>query len=137
MSGADFAQNRLISPSGMPDVLGRKLDHFMAHEIAHVLTGEAMGWLPYHDLPVWIREGYAEYVGSQGVFEYSEAEEAFRLNAARMNTPPNTPYLRYNFLVAYLLEQEGWSPGALFEAAPGQEDVEAMVREEMKGEGVH
>ena len=33
LSGADVAANRLVSPSRKPDVFGRTLDHFIAHEI--------------------------------------------------------------------------------------------------------
>ena len=37
LSGADVAANRLVSPSRKPDVFGRTLDHFIAHEITHTL----------------------------------------------------------------------------------------------------
>ncbi len=131
LSGANMEDNRLISSSGKPDVLGRKLDHFMVHEIAHDLTGQTMGWLRYHDLPIWIREGYAEYIGSQGVFNYSEAEEAFRTDAVVMNTPASLPYRRYNFLVAYLLEKHQWREDQLFETSLSRADVENMVKAEL------
>jgi len=63
LSGADMSENRLISPSGKPDLFGRSLDHFIAHEIAHILTGKHAGALALYALPDWIVEGYAEYVG--------------------------------------------------------------------------
>jgi hypothetical protein len=131
LSGADIAQNRLISPSGKPDLLGRKLDHFMAHEITHDLTGEALSWQQYRNLPVWIREGYAEYIGSQGVFKYDKAVEAYQTGSPEMNTPASIPYRRYNLLVAYLLEQKKWSPLEMFETTPTQSEVETMLKTEL------
>jgi hypothetical protein len=137
LSGATIEENRLISPSGKPDVLGRRLDHFIAHEITHVLTGRATGWRRYHDLPTWIKEGYAEYIGSRGTFVYGEAVQAFRMGASKMNTPVAVPYLRYNLLVAYLLEERKWSPRQLFEISPGQDEVEAMLKTEVLDKSGH
>lgn len=137
LSGAAIEENRLISPSGKPDVLGRRLDHFIAHEIAHILTGRVTGRRCYHDLPAWIKEGYAEYIGSRGTFDYGEAVQAFRTGAPKMNTPAAAPYLRYNLLVAYLLEKRKWSPKQLFEISPSQDEVEAMLEKEVSDKNGH
>ncbi len=123
LGGGIIEENRRTSPSGLPDILGRSLDHFMAHEIAHDLNGEEIGWLRFHNLPVWIREGYAEYIGSQGVFNYEESVQAFLNNSSKMNLPPATPYLRYNLLVAYLIEKKHWSEAKLFETQISQSEV--------------
>ncbi len=131
LSGANIEDNRLISPSGLPDVLGRKLDHFMAHEIAHDLTGQALDWSRYQALPVWIREGYAEYIGSQGVFDYGESLEAFRTEAPVMNVPASIPYRRYTLLVAYLLEKQKWTEQQLFATAFSPADVENMLKADL------
>ena len=130
LSGGVIGENRKTSPSGASDVLGRNLDHFIAHEIAHVLNGNAMGWIRFHYLPVWIREGYAEYIGSQGVFNYNESVQAFMHNSSKMNFPPSVPYLRYNLLVAYLLEQKNWNEKELFETTLRQSDVEQLLKAE-------
>jgi len=130
LSGGAIEENRKISPSGMSDVLGRKLDHFIAHEIAHTLNGDATSWIQFHDEPAWIREGYAEYIGSQGVFNYAEAAQAFMNNSSKMNLPASIPYLRYNLLVAHLLEKKNWSEKELFETTLSQSEVEQMLKAE-------
>lgn len=131
LSGGVIEENRKTSPSGRSDVLGRKLDHFIAHEIAHILTGRSMGWIRFHDLPIWIREGYAEYIGSQGVFNYDESTQAFMENSSAMNFPPSVPYLRYNLLVAYLIQKKNWSEIELFETTLSQSEVEQMLKTEI------
>src|SRR5215471_8164362 len=40
---AAVADNRLISPRGVPVEGDRTLDYFIAHELTHVLTGRGMG----------------------------------------------------------------------------------------------
>jgi hypothetical protein len=128
LSGASVGENRLISPSGKSDLFGRSLDHFIAHEIAHVLTGKAAGPLALHTLPDWIVEGYAEYVGWGGAFDLEEGIQAFLQGEPRMTTPPAVPYLRYCLLVTYLLEGKAWSVEELLAADLAQGDVEAMLR---------
>jgi len=134
LSGADIQGNRLISPSGMPDLLGRALDHFIAHEIAHVLTGKTAGALALYFHPDWIIEGYAEYVGWGAAFELEEGMLAFLQDDPRMSTPPQAPYLRYCLLVAYLLEEKGWSVEELLATDLTQADVEAMLRADAEGQ---
>ncbi len=112
-------------------MLGRRLDHFVAHEIAHLLTGQTIGEERFRNLPTWIKEGYAEYVGSTGTFSYPDTVKAFQNGDAKMNTPPSVPYLRYNLLVAYLLEKQKWSPQELFERTPSQAEVEELLRAEI------
>ncbi len=131
LNGGVIEENRKTSPSGMSDLLGRRLDHFIAHEIAHILNGKAMGWIRFHDLPIWIREGYAEYMGSQGVFNYDESTQAFMNNSSKMNLPPSVPYLRYNLLVAYLIQKKNWSEKELFETTLSQLEVEQMLKAEI------
>jgi hypothetical protein len=137
LSGAVIEDNRLIAPSGKPDFLGRRLDHFIAHEIAHVLTSKVTSWGRYHDLPQWIKEGYAEYIGSRGVFNYEETVDAFQRGDTKMSTPVAVPYLRYNLLVAYLLDERKWGPRELFETSLSQAEVEAMLKTEMLNASGH
>ncbi|MFN8382471.1 MAG: hypothetical protein U0V02_11045 [Anaerolineales bacterium] len=131
INGGDIEENRKISLSGMSDVLGRKLDHFIAHEIAHILNGKAIGWIQFHYEPIWIKEGYAEYIGSQGIFNYDEAAYAFMNNSSKMNLPPSIPYLRYNLLAEYLLEKKNWKEKDFFETALSQSGAEQMLKAEM------
>ena len=127
LSGASIEENRLISPSGKPDLFGRTLDHFIAHEIAHVLTGKTAGSLALYGLPDWIVEGYAEYVGWGDAFDLEEGIQAFLHDEPQMNTPPSVPYLRYCLLVSYLLEEKSWCVEELLATDLTQAEAEAML----------
>jgi len=126
---ARIEDNRLTSPRGS-DVPGdRTLDYFIAHEITHQLTGHAIGPLRYYQLPQWVREGYADYVGKGASFDYDEARRAFLAGAPEMDWKRSGLYWRYHLLVAYLLDRQDWSVARLLNAAPTQASVEAAVRE--------
>lgn len=131
LSGAVIKENRLISPSGAPDFFGRTLDHFIVHEITHVLTGKSVGGWKLYYLPTWKKEGYAEYAGYGDAFNYNKAAQAFLIGAPEMNIPSSVPYLRYTLLVAYLLDKQQWSPIKMFEASISQNEIEARLKTEM------
>ncbi|HEY4760775.1 MAG TPA: hypothetical protein VIH42_09365 [Thermoguttaceae bacterium] len=131
LRGAALEENRLISPSGKPDIFGRTLDHFIVHEITHVLTGKSVGGRNLYCLPDWIKEGYAEYVAIGNAFNYEEAAQAFLDGDPKMNVPPSAPYLRNILLVAYLLEKQQWSPTKMFEASISQDEVETRLKAEL------
>jgi hypothetical protein len=128
MRDAIIEENCLIGPSGnrVPGV--RTLDYFIAHEIAHTLTGQAIGGLKFHRLPQWVREGYADYVGKGHAFDYEEAKKAFLANVPEMDWARSGLYWRYNLLVAFLLEKQGWSVQRLLEQPVDQKAVEEMIR---------
>ena len=121
-------ENRLVSPSGKLVPGDRTLDYFITHEIAHSLTGEAVGAIRYHLLPEWVREGYADYVGKNSTFNYDEALRAFLSDAPEMDREKSGLYLRYHLLVAYLLEKKKWSVQKLLEGSADQQTVENEVR---------
>jgi hypothetical protein len=122
-------ENHLISPSGNPVPGDRTLDYFIAHEITHTLTVNAVGWLRYHRLPEWVREGYADYVAKGKTFNYEEAREAFLNEAAEMNRQKSGLYLRYHLLVAYMLEKRHWTVERLLKEPVQQQVVEDEIRE--------
>jgi hypothetical protein len=127
---ARIEENRLISPSGNPVKGDRTLDYFIAHEIAHQLTGRALGPLTYHRLPQWVREGYADYVGKGDAFDYDEARRAFLAGTREMDWSKSGLYLRFHLLVAYLLDHEHLTVDQLLRNPPSQEEVEAAVAKE-------
>ncbi|HME10097.1 MAG TPA: hypothetical protein VKG25_23775 [Bryobacteraceae bacterium] len=124
---AEVEDNRLISPRGTPVAGDRTLDYFIAHEITHQLTGEAIGPLRYYRLPQWVREGYADYVGKGNSFNYAEARRAFLAGAPEMDWKRSGLYCRFHLLVAYELDHRGWSVARLLKNPPPQETVEAEV----------
>ena len=125
-----IAENCLISPNGNRVVADRSLDYFIAHEIAHTLTGQAVGGIAYYRLPQWKREGYADYVGKGAAFNYDEAKRALLANDTKMDYEKSGLYWRFNLLVAHLLDKKHWSIQQLLTEPIEQSAVEEMIRAE-------
>lgn len=128
LSGARIGENRLVSPNGRVVDDERTLGYFIAHEIAHSLTCERLGAWRFFRLPDWLREGYADYLGRGSVYVRPGAGAAFLAEAPEMNSPAIAPYLRYNLLLGFCVEQERRSFDAVFEAAEERSTVEARLR---------
>ena len=125
---AKIENNQLISPLGTPILGTRTLDYFITHEITHDLTGRALGPIRYFQLPQYIREGYADYVGKGNSFNYAEARQAFLINSPEMDYQKSGLYLRFNLLVAYLLDHRGLRVTQLLQDPPPQQVVEATLK---------
>ena len=82
LRNARIEDNRLISPRGTPVPGDRTLDYYVAHEIAHQLTAESIGGFRFHQLPQWVREGYADYIGIGYSFNYDLEKRAFLAGSA-------------------------------------------------------
>lgn len=123
-------ENCLIGPSGNRIQGERTLDYFIAHEITHTLTGQAVGGIAYHRLPQWKREGYADYVGKGSAFNYNEARKAFLANDPKMDWAKSGLYWRFHLLVAHLLDKRGWSVQRMLTEPIEQTAVEEMIRAE-------
>ena len=122
-------ENCLIGPSGQRVPGERTLDYFIAHEITHTLTGQAVGGVAYHRLPQWVREGYADYVGKGAAFNYDEAWRALLAGDPKMDYAKSGLYWRFNLLVAHLLDKQHWSVQRLLTEALEQQVIENQVRE--------
>ena len=73
---AHVVSDRLVQASGKEGPNERTLDYFIAHEITHTMTADFLGARSYLALPVWVREGYADYVGRASDFDYEDARAA-------------------------------------------------------------
>ena len=122
------AENRLISPRGTPVPGDRTLDYFIAHEIIHQVTGQAIGVIRFYQLPQWVREGYADYVGKGNSFHFDAARHALRAGQPELDFRRSGQYLRFHLFVAYLLDNQGWSLEQLLWNPPPMETVERAVR---------
>lgn len=122
-------ENRLISPSGNIVQGDRTLDYFMVHEIGHTLTKQATGSLRHWQMPEWITEGYPDYIGKGSAFRYDEARQAFLSDAHEMDRWKSGLYLRYNLLVAHLLDKQQWSVQRLLQEALEQKIVEDQIKQ--------
>lgn len=124
---ADEACERLISPSGTPVPPPRTLAYFAAHEIAHSLTGERVGPMAYGRMPVWIREGIADYVALPGQGDLDALVAAYRAGARELDPRRSGLYARYRLLVTLLLEAEGWSLERLLASRMEQHEAERVL----------
>jgi hypothetical protein len=128
LSGADFPAGTLIAPSGFVPPPPRTLVYYGAHEVAHLLTGEAVGMLRFARLPVWIREGLADYVAMEGARDFPELAKAV---GGLKEWPPIEVihrfgvYPKYRLLVAHFIEREGWSIRQLLNADLSFEKADA------------
>jgi hypothetical protein len=123
-------ENCLIGPKGSRVPGERTLDYFIAHEITHTLTGQAVGPIDYHRLPQWKREGYADYIGKGAAFNYDEAKQAFLANDPKMDWAQSGLYWRFHLLVAHLLDKQHWSVQRLLEDPIEQTAIEEIIRAE-------
>lgn len=123
-------ENCLIGPNGNRVAADRSLDYYVAHEIAHTLTGQAVGAIAYHRLPQWKREGYADYVGKGAAFNYDEAKRAFLAHDRKMDYSQSGLYWHFHLLVAHLLDNQHWSVQQMLTEPIEQTTVEEMIRTE-------
>ncbi len=106
---SDIDRNRLISRSGKEVPGERTLGYFLTHEITHSLEVNALGRFTYARLPVWKREGYADYVAKARDFHFEEELAAFRRGDPEMDPARSGLYLRHELLVYYLIQSKGLS----------------------------
>jgi hypothetical protein len=125
---AHLIGDRLVQASGAEAPDERTLDYYVAHEIAHTMTADFLGARAYLALPVWVREGYADYVGRASDFDYEDARAALVGGIRRRLHPQSGAYLRDVLLVAHLLDREGWPVQAMLRAPPDEKSVEERVR---------
>ena len=123
-------ENCLIGPGGNRVPGDRTLDYFIAHEITHTLTAQAVGSVDYYKLPQWVREGYADYVGKGPSFNYDEARRAFLADVPEMDWEKSGLYWRFQLLVAQLLDRQHWSVQRLLTEPIEQRAVEDAIRVE-------
>lgn len=125
---ASIAENRVIRPSGKPVELPRTLAYYAAHEIGHTLIAEHVGVWRYHrDLPHWLREGVADYIGFGGKVDVEKLRRALHAGSEELDPAKSGTYARYRLLVAGLLSREGWTMERLLQSPPSQGEAEAIV----------
>jgi hypothetical protein len=122
------ARNRLVGRSGNETPGERTLSYFIAHEVTHTMLARRIGRLRYARLQRWQVEGYADYVGKAGAFDFDKTLAAFRAGTRELDPKRSGLYLRYHLLVAYLLDREGMTPEALLARPIEQAEVEGRLR---------
>ena len=97
--------------SGVMEYRRRAFSGLVAHEVCHGLIRRRLGLWRASRLPMWIAEGYCDYVAGGGSFP---EEEGLRLLAAGRSHPaPSFRYFMYRKKVARLIEDRGLTFDAL------------------------
>jgi hypothetical protein len=122
---SDMENDRLISPSGRPVAADRPLSYFIAHELMHVANVRAVGRWRYARLPQWVDDGYADYVARD--IDLGDALQKFKAEARELDPRRSGLYLRYQLMVAYLLDKQGRPLDEILAAPPPREAVEAQL----------
>ncbi len=125
MRESDLAANRLIPPSRKADLSDRPLTYYLAHEMTHTMEMRAFGRVPAARYPHWLLEGYADYVGKAGAFDYAANLTAFKAGAPEMDWAKSGLYRGYHLETAHYLDRRGWTVRQLFDARPGEAQARA------------
>jgi hypothetical protein len=126
---ANADRNRLVRSSGQEVPGERTLVCYMAHEMTHALEVHALGRYRYRRPPAWKQEGYADYVGRDGDFNFREKLAAFQRDDLTMDPHRSGLYLRYQLLVAYLLDVRGMTPRQMLTEPIDEPSLERELRQ--------
>ena len=110
---SDMEHDRLIGASGRPTPPDRPLSYFVAHEIMHLEHGRLVGRLAYLRMPKWVDDGHADYVARD--IDLARALQGFKAGAPELDPARSGLYLRYQLMVAYLIEKQHVDPRDLLE----------------------
>lgn len=124
MRSARWDTNQLAGPDGRDGP--RPLDMYIAHEVTHRMVADHIGLIAANRLPVWLREGYAEYVARYDTFDYETTRARFLAGDETLGRSDR--YWKYLLLVTHLLDRERRDPSAVLNNPPELAAVEARVR---------
>ena len=110
LSGADFPRGRLRAPSGRLLPPPRTLAYFGAHEFAHLLAAQRVGYLRHVMMPEWVREGIADYAALGPVRDLATLRrELGDRELGQTEWDAHGYYVRYRMLVTHFLVEEKWT----------------------------
>lgn len=89
----------------------RSLSGVIAHETTHLLIRKKFGYWRNLTMPVWKKEGYAEYVAGGSTLSYETGVKMWKENP---KDGTGYHYFKYYMLVKYLLEHDKLSVEDLF-----------------------
>lgn len=127
---SDIASNRIHTPTGRPlaDAAQRPLSYYIAHEITHSDTSRRFGRTIMLRYPQWLVEGYADYVGKGGDFDFEENRALFAAGAAALDHDRSGLYREFHLKVAYLLDKKGWTLEQVFANPPDEKELDTRLR---------
>jgi hypothetical protein len=117
---SDMDRDRLIGPGGRPVPADRPLSYFIAHEIMHIEHVRLLGRVGYLRLPQWADDGHADYVARD--IDLAKALVGFKSGERELDPARSGLYVRYQLMVAYLIEKRHLEPRVML-AHPGERDA--------------
>jgi hypothetical protein len=128
---SDIAANRIRPPGHGPiaDARQRPLSYFIAHEITHTDVSRKYGRTVLLRYPEWLLEGYADYIGKGGDFDFDANRAQFVAGARELDRRRSGLYRGFHLKVAYLLDKKGWTLEQLFAEPPSEAQLDAWLRE--------
>ena len=126
-AGADFTANQLVARSGYRTNPPRTLGYYGAHELTHVTMSKKLGWVRFHLMPEWIREGIPDYVAmpDESASELYGKIGKRKADLAMMKT--YGVYAPYRLLVAYFLNDARWPVQQLMATNMSFEEARKVV----------
>jgi hypothetical protein len=133
MRHSDIDSDTVFGRSGRPAAPPRTLAYYGAHELTHSLTAERLGpgQLWNAELPQWVREGYADYVGMGGRVDIDDLYRRYRAGDPTLDYRRSGLYTRFRLLTAVMLEREHWSVDRLLASKLTQAQAEALMNKAM------
>lgn len=124
---SDIDSGRVLHHSGEPVAEPRTLAYYAAHEIGHSLTGEEAGTLRFMQMPVWVREGIADYIALPEAGDLDGLLAAHKAGERSMDPAKSGLYMLYRLLVTMALEKHGWSMEQLLASRLSRQEAEAVL----------
>lgn len=127
---SDIPANRIHTPTGRPlaDAAQRPLSYYIAHEITHNDVSRRFGRTVLLRYPEWLLEGYADYVGKAGDFDFEENRALFATGVAALDRDRSGLYREFHLKVAYLLDKKGWTLEQVFANPPDEEELDERLK---------
>lgn len=105
--------------------LDRPLSYYFAHEMTHVMQSRYTGRGSWN-YPTWLTEGYADYIGKGGDFNFNENLKLLHNNAPELD-PTKGLYRNYHLKVAYLLDSSRLTIKQLYLQTPNEKELEEKI----------
>lgn len=128
---SDIAANRIYPPGPGPiaDADQRPLSYFIAHEVTHSDVTRRFGRLSAFRYPKWLFEGYADYVGKGGEFDFDQNHRQFMAGDRALNFASSGLYREFHLKTAYLLDKKKRTLFQAFADPPGEAQMDSWLRE--------
>jgi len=127
---SNIAANRIYSPVAEPilDADQRPLSYFIAHEITHIIESREFGRLVHIRYPGWLTEGYADYVGKGGDFDFDKARKLLATGDPLLDYQKSYLYRRFELEVFFLINKKGLTVKQIFADPPPEADVLELLK---------